>query len=240
MHTPQTQRGSSLSLGFMYSESLALGLLLYAQANQSFKNMLAEHVFPNEGQLQTPPVPKTLPLLVPQDKITAQKRATWVLKHGSKEAVQILQEAVKDKPYESPKAVVLGITLGVLPVGVLGHDKPGKKVTVISKKDVSDTESIIQGGLRCSLNLLERSIHNAGGELQKIDPDMSDWFFGEKNLEFFKASQDTIGNMYRELSELDVPHALITDEHGPTMIAVSPAINPETLTLDWDLEKINS
>lgn len=236
MYTPHTTGDNAVSLGFMYSESLAMALLLFAQSDESFKSTLAEHVYPNNEDLQAPQAPQSLPLLFPQSKEVALKRASWVLKHGSNESHKILQEAVKDRPYDSPKAIVLGITLGVLPVGIFGHDKPGKKVTVISAQSMTDTGTIIRGGVRSSLNVLERSIQNAGGDLAKVDPDMSDWFFGEKNLEFFKATKDTILSMQQELSHLDIPHALIQDEHGPLMIAISPAINPETLTLDWDLE----
>jgi hypothetical protein len=238
MITPQTKGGDSLSLGFMYSESLALGVLLFAQASPSFKQSLSEYVYPKNTPLKAPTIPRILPLLVPEDEHVAKKRVTWVLQNGSEEAQLILQEAVKDRPFDEPKAVVLGITIGALPIGVLGHDKPGKKVTVISHTTETNVESLIENGVRSSLTLLERVVHDARGDLRKVDPDMTDWFFGEKKLEFYKASRETIAELERELSSLDIPHATLSDEHGPVSIAVSPAINPETLTLDWDLEGI--
>jgi len=222
----------------LYSESLALGLFLYAQKNPSFREILEQHVHPSALKISVETVPASVPLLYPESETVALKRATWIQKYGTKQSRAILAEAIKDKPYESPKAVVLGITIGILPIGIMGHDKPGGKVTVISLNTLKERKSLTQGGTRTSLSLLERSIKEAGGELKKVDPDMSDWFFGEKTIEFFSAERKTIKSLIKELETLDVPHTHISDEHGATTLAISPAINPETLSLDWDIEKI--
>jgi len=49
---------------------------------------------------------------------------------------------------------------------------------------------------------------------------------------------ETISAIERDLVSLDVPHAILRDEHGPTTLAVSPAINPETLSLDWNIKEV--
>jgi hypothetical protein len=233
------QQGHVLSAQLLYPEALAFGLLLFAERNPSFKETLSFHIPPPKNRPSTrDSLPKAITLLYPKDEITALERATWIMKNGTTESRSILAEALKDRPYESPKAVVLGITIGVMPIGIMGHDKPGKKVTVISLDTLQDNESIIKGATKVSLNLLERSIQEAQGELNKIDPDMNDWFFGEKTLDFYKASKSTINEIMVDLNELDVPYTMVHDENGAIMLAVSPAINPETLSLDYDIEEI--
>ena len=83
----------------------------------------------------------------------------------------MLQEAVKDRPFDEPKAVILGITIGTLPIGVMGHDKPGKKVTVISHNEKAKAESIAlqkeiseknEALAKVNLRILELTLAKAG------------------------------------------------------------------------------
>ena len=65
---------------------------------------------------------------------------------------------------------------------------------------------------------------------------MGDWLYGEKGLTYYEASATQIETIQKELGNTTVINALVSDEHGPAVLAMSPSVNSDYPEAHWDLD----
>jgi hypothetical protein len=184
-----------------------------------------------------------------QDEKQALRRAVWLLELHTKQhnqhtipAIEVLTHWANIREREEPKAFILGLILGVEPFGLWGEpntkhhpvdiivrDTVVKKIkkTQLAKMSVALTSEIIQKGLI-----------EVNGNANLLEPELSDWFFGDKTVVFYSADTETLSSIESAIHDAHAPNALRSDTDGTTFLAVGPTIYINDLSESDKLEEI--
>jgi hypothetical protein len=134
---------------------------------------------------------------------------------------------------DHPKAVVLGIKYGAVPVGLWGKanfkDEP---MAAIVRADVRARLSEVERTKlvhRLTHEIVERGLLMAGGNTSLLEPELADWLFGEKALTLFVAEPRVFANVYGAVAESVVLFAAHVEHDEPMCIVTSPMLYLESL-----------
>lgn len=178
--------------------------------------------------------------LVPIDREAAFRRASWLVgsvlarRHPAHEySLHLLHHWASTRVHEKPKAIVLGITIGVLPIGLMGEMKRKREpMGVFMRKDAhnsSKTLAFQRTLTSLTHRVVELGLTAAGGATAHLEPELGDWLFGDKALCFYQADQSTLARLKVEVAGLCVPHACTEDTFGVSMLVTTPALYVEQL-----------
>lgn len=232
-----------------YSEALAVSLVLFARKDKDFSSILKKlvHKLSNissvKSQLRSI---DGVEILIPQDINTAMRRAEWLVgkivenapRRGLWRASRVLTSWAGEKELESPKQIVIGITIGIIPGLTLGNIRRKVTMKIIIRCDLAERTdcNVMHMVNKASCGIVERAIRTARGHAGKLEPEVSDWLFGDKEMSFYSADEKTLHKVGKELSRLDIPHIEVEDGGGMAVLAVSPAVNSEYIEASWKLE----
>lgn len=229
------------------SLSLALNAILLAEHNQEFKKTIkANFAYTDAANYRIKLDPK-LQLLAPIDQVKAWARLDWLENRiqardlAESEDLQALMAAyVQDDRVEVPQMLVVGFAAIAIPGITLGLFSAKKKVNMMVRSDILRKVNLKTSRhiSRLSLGLLQQSLNTAGGDTGKLDPDTADWFYGDKEIEFFRTGAETLTVIKDDMKELGVPVALYEDEKGPAIMALSPVVNGVIAERYYQLDKI--
>jgi hypothetical protein len=247
MRTVQTHTIHTCS----YLCSYTTALTQYAESNKDFAEWLHTQL-PDLGRYtQDVPASEVVPGLVPRDEQAAARRAVWLLgevatapQEEREHVYALLSQWSRSRAYESPKAVVLGIKVGVLPIGVMG--KMGRKhepMAVIvdrTKRERLGTPAMLRTLTSLTNGVVELGLHKAAGQTAHLEPELGDWLFGEKTVTLYTAPKASLEAIERELSEAGAPVATEKTEQGSIVaLAMTPAVYAGDLTVAETLEQIS-
>jgi hypothetical protein len=235
---------------YSYTEILAASLIQYAQNDAEFADHLHSLIegLTNESEISTEsPSTELISIVLPSSRESAVRRADWLadalerqaLPHAHK-AHALLNAWGIHRAQDDPEAVILGIKIGVMPIGIMGEQKLQEQMPIIARKDiVADSGTQFTNLVtHASLSTLTRALDQVKGDARSLEPEMGDWFYGEKTLKYYEATEAQISSIVAELEKVHVIHALATDEHGPAVLAMSPAVNSVYPEAHWDLKPI--
>ncbi|OGZ06729.1 MAG: hypothetical protein A2942_04485 [Candidatus Lloydbacteria bacterium RIFCSPLOWO2_01_FULL_50_20] len=242
----QPERDTAIEPSSDLLKYLATALTVYAERNGEFKDLLTTTmsavVLSEKKEMETLPH-ANISLLVPKDTQNAVYRMEWLISnmnstHEASDAVRILADWNLRQKMPQPQTIILGLKVGVLPIGLMGQTKADEEMPIIARADIlkkSTERSLRQLMVAASTSVVSRAYRVSGKNLESIDPALLDWFFGKKKVCFFTGSSKEMGRLVSDLKRLSVTHSVSFDETGPVMIATSPIVHPGNLELFYDL-----
>ena len=236
-------------LKFTYLESLAASLVEYAYSNNGFAGELKRLCRYLEGNYRVDGQKKEIlarKWLAPVNDETAITRAIWLINRineeeiGSEAAAQSLLQWERDYPYEAPKQVVVGIAATTIPGITVGRVSKRRVMTLIVETGSSGGEAaeLSRLAVRASQGVVSRALERAGGEVDKLDPDMAMWMYEDREVKFYRADRKELTNIKKDLDRAGVVNELLSKEGNPLALALSPAVNPEAEGITWNLRSL--
>ena len=230
-----------------YWENMAIGLINYAGRSKIFAAILHElAVKINISSVaNSESTQKPVSLFEPVDLTTATSRATWVVKcleeelPGTVFARNRLARWAGDKSFELPHMVIIGIVGVAIPGITLGLIKRRMEMPIIIRAEAAQNLGLelSQRITQASHDVLKNALVLAGGDMKMIEPELADWFFGEKTLTCYTASREEMERMQTELVSSDLPHGNADLNGELTVLALSPSINLFNLRSDYNIEQ---
>lgn len=247
----KSSMNASSQQALLYSEALALSLIVYAQAHHEFSlylDKLIEQKLPIKLTTSTFSFPINLEILWPIDITTAKQRAFWLIKNiaenhlpGSTKATALLAAAQQQKL--TPRNLIVGIVGVAIPGITLGLIKRRPvTMTVVVRSDMVGKPAFLLAEkiISASFNIFSRSLQMANNEISRLEPEIAEWFYGSRTLSFFAATEKEITRIKQQLSQLGVIHSLIRDEGHAAVLAMSPAVNLSALTTTSTIEPLQN
>jgi len=246
MNTHKTQHTQILS----YYEALAYSLIRFAQKHESFSNWLQSMFATRDipfAVIDSMNMPYVLPSIETEQQAT--RKVHWLIELSEQKeqtavvpALEVLTHWANIREREDPKAIILGLMIGVEPFGIFGEAKKKHhpidiivrdsvlrkiKKTTLAKMSVTLANEIVQNGLI-----------EVKGNANLLEPELSDWFFGDKTVVFYKASDKTLASIEKSVFDVSAPHARRADKKGTTFLAVGPTFYINDLSESDTLEEI--
>lgn len=230
-----------------YYSSLAFALIASAEENVEFRKKFT-YLLRNNNVNNLKSAPNTIldrkvKLLSALDTDTALKKSIWLMdrilpaNNGKKtEALEILAGWVKDQPYESPRQLVVGALAVAIPGITLGKFPSKKRMSVLIAKHIVDSKKIAQLSVEAASGILAQQFKK-NPNLDQLEPDVADWFYGERTIKLFSADHEKFTQVMNDLKELSIFHEVLKDDNGIVALAISPAINNYFGEYYWDLEE---
>jgi hypothetical protein len=152
-------------------------------------------------------------------------------------AEHLLSSWIRKRTEEEPKAIVIGWIIGVVPPIGAGHIKRKNKMSLIVDRGIAkNTRLMAECAAKASLGMLTEALMRAGGNAKKLEPEIADWLFGERAINFYATDSRTLLAIQKELRELSVVHYGLEQEAHMTAIAISPVVKSLFQEDDWDIE----
>ncbi|MBI2120328.1 MAG: hypothetical protein HYT94_01750 [Parcubacteria group bacterium] len=247
-----------------YPEAVAQSLILHAEKDAEFSEWLrstlddfllfyeipmrrshgASGIFSN-------PERSGSELLLPRMHTDAIARTSWLLANILyTDDVSVYEKPITllagwtaeqgaPEPSPAPKNVVLGLKIGVLPIGLMGHMKIEEKMPIIARNDFlsrTDAVTLSKEAVWAGAGVLEQAFRAADGQARLLEPEISDWFTGEREAIFYTADAKSIREFLEELERLSIAYSAVEDENGPALLAVNPSINFSSLEPLWNMK----
>ncbi|KKS28328.1 MAG: hypothetical protein UV60_C0009G0007 [Parcubacteria group bacterium GW2011_GWA2_43_11] len=221
-------------------------LLSYAKSDSLFTVWFAE-LLRQSGIL--PPIhgsyievqQSTLAIL---DEYHAVKRALWLteaLAHkriqGYIPAKQILASWVNEQEWDARQFIILGLKYGVIDYGIIGYPKwRNEPMHILIREDVAKrtrVRAVVQVCTRLSVGIVEQGLVVARGNAQYLEPELSDWLFGNKPTILLTSPKSTLEIIHSTLTKEDIPSSYLHDTQGITHLAITPAVHLQQIP-DYD------
>jgi len=220
-----------------YGLTSVQALLSYANHNPVFAAWFAEQVRQSGVVRQTHDSRTTLQqsILTLRDEYHATRRALWLLHvipqrqiRGHELAKQVLASWVHEQEQDARQFIILGLKYGILDYGIIGYPKRrNEPMHVLIRENVakeSHTSAIAQVCTKLSSNIVEQGLMVAKGNAHHLEPELSDWLFGDKHLVIFTSQKSTLKSIHNLLVRDDVPLSCLHDAQGITHLAISPTV----------------
>lgn len=226
---------------FWYSEALALSLLQYAKGNPHFASVLADMAKALPLPINLAPeldISKPVNLLLPIDEAYAVERAEWLIPQllenklaGAASASRLLTTWANDPA--SRRQLIVGVVGVAIPGITLGYISRRLTMSIIVRQDQAKQNELqlARQVSQVSLHLVSRSLRQAHGKADQIEPELADWFFGEQAMMFYQATAEQLKGIETELRRMDVPYAALNKGETTGVMAISPVVNGSALGL---------
>lgn len=237
-----------------YLEYCVLGLLQYADRDASYAGWLHGLIssrvpeFKSSSSQSAGYGVEFDAVYTPRHGEIAERRTVWLmheLEFAPRHTREVMYAYLHDwaKTREEPRAIVLGITIGVLPVGLMGEWKrktePMSILVDTAGLHTLHSLSFTQTVATISHGVVERGLHRAQGSTRRLEPELADWLFSDKRILFYRTSQEALVSIHKSLEHFQILHASARAESGALRaIAVSPSIFVEDLDEASQLERI--
>lgn len=220
----------------------AAGLLQYAAAHPGFIDTIRTYVDgADTAPIQSSPraFPPAVNALVPETWEAAELRLSWLadavghrLLPQSSEATELLTRVAHADCAEDPQLLIFGFIGVQIPGPTMGIIK-SKRYTmmdVLVRDDyatASPKGQLLRDANRATHGVVTRSLARTDGRVDRLEPEMVDWLFGERRIALSKASQAELDRVQGELEAINAPMSVVSDEHGTALVAVTPVVNDD-------------
>lgn len=234
---------------FSYAKSLALSLILYAKHDEIFRRSfgkIAASFLPRERSKVFYEV-SGIQVLLPRDRALALRRASWLEKRLQERSLPEFQETAEMlgnweqiRIIEQPKSIVVGFIQVAIPGITLGRFKRFSKMTCLVSNAMAKTKAIelAKHTLQASIQLIADAVRAGNYNINKLEPEVADWFFGDRIIEFYKAGPEKMLSVKKELQRLGIPHSTVEKDDSLSLLAISPAANSEIEEAYWNLDHL--
>ena len=237
-----------------YSLVYATSLIEYANKDKQFAIYLLhlvsnlQPIFRRNFNTRIKTDKKNCEIITPLDIQTAVRRANWLMEalkekelSGREDTLYVLQEWARNKEKEFPKNIIIGIRIGVIIGFTLGYTKTSRVASLVLNESAKygEISEITKTSLGAMLSLLEIGLQTANGDSKKLEPDMADWFFGDKEINIYTAKKGVIDEITKELSFSKIPHAIAKNKNNDVLaLAISPIIENSNIETLWQVESL--
>ncbi len=233
-----------------YYKNLSQALILYSFFDDKFRSALFESVAQKRDHWESV-LDKTenkyiyskdyygnINLLIPQSRESAIRKMYWLVEKAVDEDLNGVKLALHkwyEKPNEFPKAIIIGIAVGIIPGFTLGNIKRNTELGIIIQEDFQLGETQLKKILSSSMELMSEAFSLSQNDVKKLEPEIYEWFFGERQIKIFKGNAKTIEDIEIELIKLSVPFKTILEEQKLKGLIISPTVNLSILSSSHDL-----
>lgn len=207
-----------------YHTALAIGVLAYAHHDPVVASYLRARAPAATVALPTMSVPH--PILLPQTREQALRRTQWLIHYAPHQTPvrDILAHATRIN--EEPKAIVLGIDMGALPLGVWGKWKrKDHAMHILIPTGTPIEDSAMQHALLTATHrVVEHGLIAAHGSTKCLEPELGEWLFGDKAIAVYTAPESTFADIRAFLDALSAPYAHTLSSRDCTLLALSPSL----------------
>lgn len=224
-----------------YRELLAASLCLYAERDSYFGNklsILTRNLPRQHLQNKTARIPESAAIFMPTSAEAAERRALWLIQQDA----EIFHSFIIDRPALNPKLIVVGLMVVAIPGITMGKLRRRKEsMTFIIREDAAAESKLdmARSITEASHDVLAQAIRAANCDMQKMEPEMADWFFGEKTMSFYEARGQEMARIQKELEQSDSPFA-VSGKNGDThVLAISPAANRVYMQTCWKIHPVD-
>lgn len=230
-----------------YGETMAIALCRYGDMDTNFANtlnILISDLPSISGFDASIEVRNGIEILVPKDTDTATRRAEWLIQAIRESSIPEAQRAgatfsawAKNRTWENPKQLVVGMIQVAIPGITLGRFKIKRVMPVLISDDIRESRDLELSGKisEATLGVIDHALRMSGGNIHKIEPDLGEWFFGGMELSFKSATESALTKIENELTDLGIFHRAVKKDGKPVVMAMSPAVN----TTPWNLRSLN-
>jgi len=236
---------TSVSEPLFYAEAMALSLLKYAEKDSDFAKTLNDLISSNLNFFGAPvEIRDGIEILMPQDTDTATGRAHWLMQAIKEDDIPEARSAgatltawSKNRTWESPKQIVVGVIQVAIPGITLGRFKIKRVMPIIISNDIEESRDFELSSKisEATLGVINRAMRMSGGNVHKIEPELGEWFFGDMDLSFKGAPESELIKIENELTDLGILHRAVKIDDRLAVIAISPSAN----TTSWNLKSLN-
>ena len=233
-----------------YFEAVARALIVYATKDKCYENYLFDKVKDLRGIkkfVDNKVILTDIKLLMPLDYYSATEKTDWLLKSinveekAGLEIISIFKSHVREEAV-NPRSLVIGIVGLALPSPTLGviSTKKRKRMSLIVESSFKNKSKIkfADIAIKVSHELFKKELKKSNQKLDKLDPDVSGWFFEEKEMVFYETDTGQVKSIINELSGLSVNYVEYKENEKTGILAISPAINDGYQEILWSLKKI--
>ena len=230
-----------LRLPLRYGEALGLSLVLFAEHHKGFAKILENIVFDFSPDAKeevpffiNPVLARRLRILVPRDERSALQRVEWLRRalathalSDAKEACAVLAAWARTRTHESPKQIIIGLAVGIIPGVTLGRLMKRETMTIIIRRDLARDLNleVLRLVTDASHEILKNHLTRSGGNAYQLEPEVGDWFFGDRALSLYTGNPEKLKGMIKELDEVNVPYKTMLLNDRIAVVAVSPVAN---------------
>lgn len=228
-----------------YPANIAVGLLVYSHFDDTFLkelniNLSSVNTSLNKKRID---IGEEDALLIPGNRQTAFRRLEWLFDFedysGKEEALAVLASGIKDVPFEVPKQLVVGIAGIAIPGVTLGLISKKKKISFIARPELFKNKTeMAEAAVKAGHGLLKQALVSSGGQLEKLDPDIAEWFFGDRESEFLQGNREALDHAKKEIKDLNIPCEELEKSGQTALLAVSPALNDSYRDIRWRFDKL--
>lgn len=218
-----------------YSLTNVQALLSYAKSNSLFSAWFAE-LLRNSGivpQLHSSTIEPQQSMLVIRDEHRAVRRALWltdaianrrIQSHAL--AAQTLASWVHEQERDARQFIIMGLKYGIIDYGIIGHPKRrNEPIHILIREDVSKRIcTVAQVCTKLSVGIVEQGLIAARGNAQHLEPELSDWLFGDKPTSLLTSPKSTLESIHSALTNENIPFSYLQDAQGITHLAITPAV----------------
>lgn len=236
-----------------YWEACATSLICYAENNKDFGKIFKETI---TRILSTKNITTSQPdtfgmfglhILTPQDSYTAFRKAEWIIRQIAESSVPGAEASLSllvswSNAYEetSPRNIIIGFGPGLIPGITLGRFTRRVSMAVILRdRYVAKEQFELSRKISSAcLEVLSEALEVSGGNTRNLEPDVSDWFFGDRDMAFYSADESRLADIEKELNVLGVAHAGVREGEEIVLLALSPEVNITYCQSSWDIEPL--
>lgn len=223
-----------------YEQNLALALLAYAEIDKKFaaylKSFVAQQVsdsLPKSEKLDSKKL-EAIKLLLPKDYATAQKKLNWLIENKKNSALELLSASSHAHTNEIIRPLIIGI-VGMAIIGpTLGIVSKKKVMSVVVDKKIAGQKKTATLVARVTSDLVSSALLESGGEASKLEPDLADWLFGDKEIMLYESGQNDLQEVKKELEDSKALFSITKKDNQIVALAMSPAVNADYLNKQWD------
>ncbi|MFH0892581.1 MAG: hypothetical protein V1867_07470 [Candidatus Falkowbacteria bacterium] len=187
------------------------------------------------------------PLFIPADADTAVERAGWLVAR-LKENIWTngngitagLKAGIRGLESSDPRQLIVGIAGLAIPGVTLGLIKKRRRLSVIIDPDLARAAPawiVAEKTARASLGILSLSLALVRHDIKKIEPELADWFYGEREIALYRT--DNFSFVKNELEKTGVLFSESGYRGRTALLGLSPAINIEEAPRGWKLKRLN-
>ena len=224
-----------------YLEGVTYGVIAFADQDEVFRTWLLSRL-PHVTDITTTLYTQKPfhPIYTVPDAHTALRRSEWLLetletKHENQQQhlLSVLTQWANEQGKTNPSVIVLGLKYGVLNYGIFGHPKRRfEPLNIIVRDDVAQSvNKAALGKLSVTLSheILQISLLRNNGNIELLEPELSDWFFGDKTIVYKCGDKEILNTLASILRKNDAPHITRNDSKGITAIAIHPSVYLEDI-----------
>lgn len=237
-----------------YGEALAALFVHMAQKKQKISARLLELAQTLPAATQLPHgIPfiseHDLKLITPADECALLRKIEWFQQRIQEKSLPGFEEAailIKSWAYrhtrepEQKRQLVVGVITIAIPGITMGRLRRKEPMSIIMEQNIQQHRLVeyIKKIPQAVARVLEHAFIMADKKTERLEPEISDWLFGEKTLSFYTAPEKIISQAHKDVLRLGIVHSTTWEQGKPVLLAISPALNSDSMENRWNLEQM--